>query len=76
MTMPTRSWSEHLKAVDDDYSQYVAVVPIYFDGVLAYRIGDAVPATNVKRHDYETNGLVKKAGTKAAAAARGDDEKK
>lgn len=74
--MPLRSWSEHLRTVEEDYSQYVAVVPIYFDGVLAYRIGDEVPATNVKRHDYETNGLVKKASTKAAAVARGDDEKK
>ncbi len=75
MTMPVRSWSEHLRAVDEDYSQYVAVVPIYVDGALAYRLGDPVPATNVKAHDYESNGLVKKAGTKAAAAARGDEKK-
>ncbi len=75
MTMPVRSWSEHMRAVDEDYAQYVAVVPIYFDGALAYRIGEEVPATNVRRHDYETNGLVKKAGTKAAAVARGDEKK-
>ncbi len=75
MTMPARSWSEHLRSIEEDYAQYVAVVPIYFDGALAYLVGDPVPATNVKAHDYEANGLVKKASTKAAAVARGDEKK-
>jgi hypothetical protein len=75
MTQPPVSWEEHQRALEEDYSQYVAVTAIFVDGALAYRTGDPVPATNVKTYDYESNGLVKKAGTKAAAVARGDEKK-
>jgi hypothetical protein len=75
MSEPVRRWEDHLRAIEEDRSQYVAVAPIYYDGALAYRVGDPVPATNVKAHDYEANGLVKKSSTKAAAIARGDEKK-
>jgi hypothetical protein len=74
MTAPTR-WTDHLRAIENEYSQYVAVRDIYHDGGLAYRVGDPVPASNVKAHSYDENGLVAKPGTKAAAAAT-DTEKK
>lgn len=72
MTAPTR-WTDHAKAIEDEYSQYVATRDIYHDGGLAYRAGDPVPASNVKAHNYAENGLVAKPGTKAAAAATGVD---
>jgi hypothetical protein len=74
MTQPL-SWQDHRKALDEDWSQFTAIAPIYYDGALAYRVGDAVPATNVKLHNYEAMGLVKKSSTKAAAVARGDETK-
>jgi hypothetical protein len=75
MTAP-RTWTDHVRAIEDEYSQYVAVRPIYHDGGLAYQVGDPVPAANVKAHHYDDSGLVKKAGTKAAAAATGATESK
>jgi hypothetical protein len=75
MTAPV-SWSAHAKAIEDEYSQYVATRDIYHDGGLAYRTGDPVPASNVKAHSYDENGLVSKAGTKAAAAATGANTEK
>lgn len=60
---------ELLKAQAEDYSQFVAVQPIYHLGVLAYAAGAPVPATNVKRWQYDQHGLVAKVGTKAATEA-------
>lgn len=45
----------------EDYSQFVAVDQIYYDGALAYNPGDPVPASNVKRHGYVEAGLVRRA---------------
>jgi hypothetical protein len=59
----------HRKALAHDWSQYVAVVDIPYGNVLAYRAGDPVPASNVKRWQYDTQGFVAKTGTKAATAA-------
>lgn len=61
--------AQHIaKAIEDDYSQYVATAPIYGGTALYYREGDPVPASNVKAHKYDELGLVAKQGTKAAAA--------
>ncbi len=74
MTSPKR-WTDHAKAIEDEYSQYVAVQDIYYDGGLAYQAGDPVPAANVKAYKYDESRLVAKPGTKAASAAT-DTEKK
>lgn len=60
---------QYQQALADDYGQYVAKQPIYHDGALAYDTGHPVPASNVKLHGYDKNGLVAKRGTKAADAA-------
>lgn len=60
---------EHARALEKEYGQYVATTSIYHDGALAYRPGDPVPATNVKAHGYDGDGLVVKSTTKAAAKA-------
>ena len=52
-----------------EYGSYVATEAIYYAGALAYNIGDAVPASNVKAHGYDSLGVVAKTTTKAAAAA-------
>lgn len=36
-----------------DYGQHVAADDIYHEGALAYKAGDPVPASNVKRHGYD-----------------------
>lgn len=46
-----------------EYGQYVAVAPISFNGVPAYNPGDPVPASNVAKYHYDTDGLVAKAGS-------------
>lgn len=43
-----------------EWGQYVAKAPIFHDGVRAYNEGDPVPADNVKRYGYLTQGLVEK----------------
>jgi hypothetical protein len=53
----------------DDWSQWVAVVDIPYGNVLAYAAGDAVPASNVKRWQYDQQGLVAKRTTKAGQEA-------
>lgn len=47
-------------ARDAEYAQYVAVQRIYHGGALAYTPGRPVPASNVKRHGYDKQGLVKR----------------
>lgn len=64
--MPTVE--ELLKAQEHEYGQFVAVAPISHNGVLAYLPGHAVPASNVAAYGYDKDGLVEKAGTKAAKA--------
>lgn len=49
-----------LAAQAEEYGQYVATQVITHDGVRAYNPGDAVPASNVKRHGYLKQGLVEK----------------
>jgi hypothetical protein len=49
-----------------DYAQYIADGPIYHQGVLAYPDGAPVPASNVKRWQYDQLGMVAKVGTRAA----------
>lgn len=55
---------EHRAAIRKDYSQYVATETIYYDGAVAYREGDPVPASNVERHGYDEAGVVKKVESK------------
>ncbi len=52
------------KEIREDYAQYVATEDIYYDGAVAYRVGDPVPASNVKRHGYDESGVVERAGEK------------
>jgi len=44
-----------------EYATFVATEPILVDGVRAYNVGDPVPASNVERHSYLQQGLVRKA---------------
>lgn len=60
---------EYEAAVAEEWGQFVAAAPIYFDGVLAYQAEAPVPASNVKAYGYEKQGLVKRTNTKAAAKA-------
>lgn len=62
----------HQQALYDDWTQWIAAVDIsdpFGGSVLAYRAGDPVPASNVKRWQYDQAGLVHKASTKAGQAA-------
>lgn len=59
--------AEQRDAVQKEWSQYVALAPIYVKGARAFNAGDPVPASHVK------NGVVRsdevaKSSTKAAAA--------
>ena len=60
------------EAQESEYGSYFAVAPISFNGAAAYNPGDPVPASNVKKYGYDTDGLVEKvgsaAGNKVAAA--------
>lgn len=49
-----------------EWTTWVAVQPITHNGALAYNPGDSVPAANVEKYGYATDGLVAKQGTKAA----------
>jgi hypothetical protein len=60
-------------AVAEEWGQFVAIAPIYFDGVLAVAPGAPVPASNVKRYSYLEQGLVAKTNTKAAKAVTGQE---
>lgn len=54
-----------LEANRKEYGQYVAAEQIYVGTALGYNVGDAVPADNVERHGYLTDGKVVKTGSKA-----------
>lgn len=45
-----------------EYGQFVANQNILVDGALAYTRGQPVPASNVERHGYVQQGLVRKVG--------------
>lgn len=47
---------------EEEWGQYVAAQTITYGGAIAYLPGDPVPASNVKRHGYEKDGLVHKTG--------------
>ena len=64
---------EYLARQDAEWSQFVAVQDIYHNGVLAARVGDPIPASNVSAHGYDEAGLVAKTTTKAAKAAISKD---
>lgn len=68
MTAPGDAAREIARAIEEDYSQFRAIAPIYDGSALIYMPGDKVPATNVKAHGYDEQGLVAKSTTKAAAA--------
>lgn len=59
---------EYLARQATEWGTYVAIAPIYVDGVLARQVGEPVPASNVERHGYLEQGLVAKSTTKAAKA--------
>jgi len=43
-----------------EYGTWEAIGDIHFDGVLAYRKGDPVPVSNVKKYGYDKAKLVRK----------------
>lgn len=52
---------------ESEYGTYIAVSQIFFNGTLAYNVGDPVPVSNVERYKYADQGFVAKTNTKAAA---------
>jgi hypothetical protein len=58
--------AEHRAEQEQEYGTYIAIAPIQFNGALAFNPGDPVPASNVKRYNYEADGYVAKVTTKAA----------
>lgn len=69
-----RTAEEQRAAIRKEYGEFVAVAAITHDGALAYNVGDAVPASNVKAWNYDGLGLVKRRATKAAAPVVGPGE--
>lgn len=62
----TSELSEQILAQQKEYGQYVAAQQIFTPhGALAYNRGDAVPVSNVERHQYDKLNWVVKTGTKA-----------
>jgi hypothetical protein len=58
--------SEQILAQQKEYGQWVAAQQIFTPhGALAYNPGDAVPISNVERHQYDKLGWVVKNGSKA-----------
>jgi hypothetical protein len=52
--------AEFRAAQEKEWTQFVATAQIFHDGVLAYDVGHAVPASNVSTYGYDTQGLVEK----------------
>lgn len=66
--MPDNSAAHgHLADQEKEYGTYVAVEPIFVEGVRAFNPGDAVPIGHVKNNIVHDS-LVAKTGTKAAQA--------
>jgi hypothetical protein len=70
--MSESATEDYRKTLRDEYGEFVALQQIYFDGALAYNVGDPVPKSNVEAHGYLDDGLVARTTTKAAAKAKGD----
>jgi hypothetical protein len=65
---PLATVEETAKRVEEqatEYGTYVASQQIFFNGVIAYNIGDPVPVSNVKKHKYDEQGLVETIKSKA-----------
>lgn len=56
------------KALEDDWTTWVAAADIPYGNVLAYAKGAPVPASNVARWRYDDQGLVEKRTSKAGQA--------
>lgn len=65
---------DHIKALEKEYGTWVATQPIPMGNVLAFAVGAQVPASHVERYQLDKQGLVAKAGTKAARVAQGLEE--
>lgn len=63
--------SKYRDAAKKEWGQYVAVSPIQHNGVLAYGVGDPVPAGNVETYGYLKDNLVKKVESADAKSALG-----
>lgn len=50
---------------EQEYGTYIAAMNIKLDGSLAYRKGDPIPVSNVKKYGYEDNGLAVKVANQA-----------
>ena len=61
--MPTVE--EFAAAQEAEYATYVATEVILVDGSRAYNVGDAVPISNVERHQYLALGVVRLASDPA-----------
>ena len=61
----------HKKQAADaaEYNTYVAVAPIFHEGVRAHNEGDPVPVSNVKKYGYDRDGLVVKVKPAAAGSS-------
>lgn len=56
-----------------EYGTYVAVAPVFVDGVRAFNAGDPVPVSHVERGVVDA-ASVAKVGTKAAAAVTSEEK--
>ena len=65
---------EHIQALEKEYGAWVATGPIYMGSALAFAPGAQVPISHVERFKLDEQGLVAKAGTKAARRAQGLEE--
>lgn len=72
---PDAAARDLIAAQTKEYGTWTATQDIYVGVALAYKAGDPVPASNVEAHGYDKNGLVAKAGSKAADAATGTESK-
>lgn len=59
---------DYKAAIEAEYGQFVAVAPIFHDGVRAYNPGSRVPASNVALYGYDKDGLVEAVDSSPAAA--------
>lgn len=59
---------EYLAAQQAEWGQWVANVPIYYNGARAFNADDPVPASHVERYGLDKDGSVRKAGTDSPLA--------
>lgn len=65
---------EYLARQQEEFSQYVAVDTVLYDGVVAALPGTAIPASHPRLQSWLDAGVVAKASTKAAKAVVGKGE--